>query len=331
MKEKCLVSIITACYNGERFIDQYMESILQQTYSDIELILVNDGSTDLSEKKILSYKDKLSGGGIKLEYIFKSNGGHPSAINAGLKRCHGKYLTWPDIDDVMYKDYIRTKTLYMEEHPDVDYLITPSAVVDIKNPKQKLYYTWKNPPKSKQDMLYRIISGKNYNYEAGSFFITSEIFRKTHPQGQIYDACGKWSGPHIQIMLPIIYSGQYGYLDKCLFDYYLHEGNDHNKYKSKKEMKVKCSEGYKLLMNTIESIKMPLEEKEYYMKQALLRMKKKEMNAAAKNYDIEWYSNVFKELGKEASLRDRVKLLILKYATFRHIDETIKHIARKGD
>lgn len=332
MKETCLVSIITACYNGEKFIDQYMESVLWQTYSNIELILVNDGSTDSSEAKILKYKSKLREKGIQFEYIYKENGGHPSAINAGLKCFHGKYLTWPDIDDVMHPDYIETKMRYMEKHPEVDYLITPSAVVDINNPAEVIRYTWKFPPKSKNDMMYRIISGVNYNYEPGSFFISAQIWKKANPKNQIYDDSGKWTGPQIQMMMPVIYYGNYGYLDKCLFDYYLHDSNDHNKYKAKEELMIKSSKAREMVLATIENIEMLPEEKESYKMLALTTNKRREMAAAFRNHDAEWYMNVLKREGGTASCKEKIKLLILKYRFVEFLYRTVKRIfvIRKG-
>lgn len=56
---KPLVSIITPCYNGEQYIDAYFQSILAQTYTRLELIFVNDGSTDKTEEVALSYREQL--------------------------------------------------------------------------------------------------------------------------------------------------------------------------------------------------------------------------------------------------------------------------------
>ena len=56
---KGLVSIVSPCYNGESYLDRYFKAILKQTYRPLELILVNDGSTDKSEEIILSYKEQL--------------------------------------------------------------------------------------------------------------------------------------------------------------------------------------------------------------------------------------------------------------------------------
>lgn len=104
-----LVSIITSCFNGEIYLDRYFESILNQTYPHLELIFVNDGSTDQTEKIALSYTSKLKEKGISYKYIYQENSGQSVALNKGLKIFKGKYLTWPDSDDVMTDDCIEKK------------------------------------------------------------------------------------------------------------------------------------------------------------------------------------------------------------------------------
>ena len=72
---KPLVSIITPCYNGESYITCFLDSILYQTYPNIELWIVNDGSKDKTEEIILSYKSKFDDKGYKLNYIYQENAG----------------------------------------------------------------------------------------------------------------------------------------------------------------------------------------------------------------------------------------------------------------
>ena len=62
MSINSLVSIITPCYNGEDYLPQFFESVLNQTYPNIELIFINDGSTDNTEKVALSYRDRTGRG-----------------------------------------------------------------------------------------------------------------------------------------------------------------------------------------------------------------------------------------------------------------------------
>lgn len=312
------VSIITPVYNGEKFIDSYMKSVLSQTYENIELIIVNDGSSDSTASKILSYKDALKNRGIDFKYVEKENGGQPSAINAGLKIFSGEFLTWPDIDDRMHDDYIEKKVAYFEQHPNVDYLVTPSTVVDISNSMEVIGRTWEIRPTSDEDMLYRIVNDVHYSYEPGNFMVTAKIIRKSIPNLHIYDACGKWSGPQIQMMLPIIYNGHMGYLDECLFDYCVHDNQDHNKYKSKEDLKIKSNEGRKMILETISALDAPKEQKEELLKQAEIRMARSEMGWAMGFLDYEWYRDAFYKLDKEQrTYKDKGKLIVLKYALLR--------------
>lgn len=68
MKKK--VSIITPCYNGEKYIRRYLESILKQTYTNIELIFINDGSNDNTEEIVMSFKEEFERKKIEFIYIY---------------------------------------------------------------------------------------------------------------------------------------------------------------------------------------------------------------------------------------------------------------------
>ena len=103
---KGLVSIITPCYNVEKVVHRYLNSILSQTYKKIELILVNDGSTDKTEEILLSYKSIFESQGIIFKYIYQENKGLGGSINTGLKYFTGEYLCWPDPDDTLHPQSI---------------------------------------------------------------------------------------------------------------------------------------------------------------------------------------------------------------------------------
>ena len=83
------VSIVVPCYNGEKYIVRFLESILGQTYDNLLLILVNDGSNDHTEEIVLEYKDKLNKGGKELIYLKQENQGQAAALNTGLKMIYG--------------------------------------------------------------------------------------------------------------------------------------------------------------------------------------------------------------------------------------------------
>ena len=90
------VSIIIPVYNVEKYIEKCLESLVNQTLEDIELIIVNDGSTDNSENIILQYKEKYPN---KIKYYTKQNGGLSDARNFGMPFATGKYVAFLDSDD----------------------------------------------------------------------------------------------------------------------------------------------------------------------------------------------------------------------------------------
>lgn len=94
------ISIIVPIYNCEKYLEQCIGSLVKQTYSDIEIILVNDGSTDSS----LSICKKYSETDDRIQVINKKNGGVSSARNVGIKVSTGEYVIFVDADDWLSLD-----------------------------------------------------------------------------------------------------------------------------------------------------------------------------------------------------------------------------------
>lgn len=90
-----LISVIVPIYNVQDYLDKCINSIINQTYTNLEVILVNDGSTDDSEKICLNYM-KNDG---RIKYYKKINGGLADARNFGLEHATGKYIAFVDSDD----------------------------------------------------------------------------------------------------------------------------------------------------------------------------------------------------------------------------------------
>lgn len=92
--KKPLVSIVIPVYNGSNYVREAIDTALAQTYTNIEVIVVNDGSKDngATEKICLSYRDRI-------RYFYKENGGVSSALNLGIKNMKGEYFSWLSHDD----------------------------------------------------------------------------------------------------------------------------------------------------------------------------------------------------------------------------------------
>ncbi len=94
-----LVSIIVPVYNGSNYLREALDSALAQTYKNLEIIVVNDGSIDDTESIALSYGDKI-------RYFRKENGGTSTALNLGIKNMRGEYFSWLSHDDLYYPNKI---------------------------------------------------------------------------------------------------------------------------------------------------------------------------------------------------------------------------------
>ena len=106
-----LVSIITPCYNGERFIAETIESVLRQTYADWEMIVVDDGSVDGSAQIAEAYAEK--DGRIRL--LRQENAGTACARNAGMRVARGRYIALLDADDLWEPQFLERQLAFMKK------------------------------------------------------------------------------------------------------------------------------------------------------------------------------------------------------------------------
>jgi len=107
MEQEPLISVIVPVYNGEKFLNECLDSIEKQTYRHFEAIIINDGSTDAT----LSILNRYAAADKRFKVFSQDNTGQSGARNAALDLVSGKYLTMVDADDIIDKDFL--KTLYV--------------------------------------------------------------------------------------------------------------------------------------------------------------------------------------------------------------------------
>ncbi|MCL2057170.1 MAG: glycosyltransferase [Oscillospiraceae bacterium] len=108
---KPLVTIVIPVYNGESYLKEAINSALAQTYEPIEVIIVNDGSTDRTGEIALSYGDKI-------RYFAKGNGGVSTALNLGIANMRGEYFSWLSHDDLYTPDKIELQIAAIADSPE---------------------------------------------------------------------------------------------------------------------------------------------------------------------------------------------------------------------
>ena len=118
---KDLISVIIPVYNGDRFIMETIDSVIGQYYKNIEIIVVDDGSTDKSASIVKSYKN--------LKYIYQSNKGPSSARNTGITLSKGAYIAFLDCDDIWYPEKLSVQEEFLRNNPDIGFVFAHRKMI----------------------------------------------------------------------------------------------------------------------------------------------------------------------------------------------------------
>lgn len=299
-----LVSIITPCYNGEKFLDRYFFSIISQTYRPLELIFVNDGSTDKTEEIALSYCKKLEDSGITFHYIFQENAGQAAALNKGLKIFEGKYLTWPDSDDIMTENSIEKKVNFLEKNKNYSMVRSNGIYFNEKN-KTKIKIC-ENAKAEKEDIFIDLLLLETYGC-CGCYMVSKDLFLKSYPNRSIYESrCGQnW-----QILVPCSYFSKCGYIDENLYIIFENQNSHSRKERSAVEEIERIEEFEKVLLNTLKICGEEIEKYSYLVKK---RWSREKFYYSLQSRSRKLKFNYYKELMKYDKICIKEKLLFIKH------------------
>lgn len=142
LQKKPLVSVIIPCFNQGKFLGEAIASVRQQTYPNIEIIVVDDGSTDNTRAVAMSCAD--------VKYVYQTNGGLSAARNYGLAQSNGLFLVFLDADDILYQEAIACNVQYLLQNPSWAFVSGGHDKVD----------EWLNPLNDQEES--GIVSGDHY-------------------------------------------------------------------------------------------------------------------------------------------------------------------------
>lgn len=175
-----MVSIIIAAYNAEKYIKECLDSIINQTYKNLQIIVVNDGSTDSTLSICQQYKDK------RIEIITKKNGGLSSARNEGLTHVRGEFVYFVDSDDVISPNAIEVMLdLINSSNSDIavsgyEKFVTSYSNDDRYNKNETKIYTSKS-------YLEEILSLQKNTYAWATLIKAKYIEKLVFPENHYYE------------------------------------------------------------------------------------------------------------------------------------------------
>lgn len=144
-----LISVIIPCYNHQEFIEETVNSVMKSNHSEIEIIVVNDGSTDNSEQVITSLQQRYS----NLRYYYQQNAGPAAARNQGIKMAKGKYILPLDADDLISTEYIKEALQLLENDSTIKLVYCEAEFFGEKKGKWHLK-TFSHESLAKDNMIF---------------------------------------------------------------------------------------------------------------------------------------------------------------------------------
>lgn len=216
MNKNYKVTIIVPVYNVEQYIEKCVESILRQNYKNIEIILVDDGSTDLSGDICDAYGKKDT----RVKVIHKSNGGLSSARNTGLKIASGEYISYVDSDDYVEESFIRELlSLCVDNNRAFSCISFREFSEECENVTRKnvqpIVY-------NEEEFIKKIVSADSTNKI--TYCVWSKLFRKDIIEGLIFPE-GKTYEDILYTTKAVVNAGGCVFKDIALYNYRIREGS----------------------------------------------------------------------------------------------------------
>ena len=216
------VSVIVPVYNVEKYIDKCLNTLVNQTLKDIEIIIVNDGSPDNSQEIIDKYQKKYP---KKIKSYIKENGGQGSARNFGLEKATGEYIGYVDSDDFIELDMYE-KLYNKAKKNDLDIVICGNYCVTETGNKT-------------EESDRRLFSDKKKNAFFGKMAVWNKIYKRELLLNSNISFRSKLWYEDLDFTVQILsLAKKVGYVDKPLYNYLIREGSTMNNSNIKRNLEI---------------------------------------------------------------------------------------------
>lgn len=321
------VSLLTPVYNGEKYLRSWAKYVVNQSYNNIQIIVINDGSTDnTSELLHNELKSQIEHRGYEYIVIDQPNQGAAGAVNNALKMVDGKYIMLFDCDDILMKDAIKIKAHFLDLNEEYAMVRNNGYYVKEKNLQQNSYLFVKNKKEKRNEYIFEdILYGRTNNWTSTYMIRTEKLWECLNGK-DIY--VSPW-GQNMQFMLPVSFKYKTAFIDKPLMRY-VDYGTGISRAKTY-EHDVQMFNGYE--ENRIEIIKrisMPQKMLEQYITEVhkmYLHILLSTASVYRKKDDAEELYQQIKEQ-KDITVYDRLNILSCKVEVIQKVIKYINYTLR---
>ena len=312
-----LVSIITPCYNTGKYLPNLLDSVLAQTYPFIEMIIIDDGSTDNTAAIIEEYIPRFSKKSILFHYVRQANSGQSAAIQRGLDMVNGEYLVWPDSDDYYAaKDAIEKMVERMESAgDDVAMVRTQELIIEDSSEHLIIGLLGGNASEIEPRTLFEdcLFANNGYYFCPGAYMVKITALKRT-TRFPIYTE--KNAGQNWQLMLPILYHYRCSTILEPLY-HVVQRVNSHSRgqFEGYENTMRRYLAYYNTIIATLDHIlDMDKEDHDNYQKKIHQKYLTILLNHCLCHFDKKNVSKFYHNLVQKSlpiSFKDRLKVLLL--------------------
>jgi len=163
-----LVSIIIPTYNYGRYLSKAVRSCLDQTYGNLEIIVVDDGSVDDTSEIVRGFGDRVV-------YLFQQNRGVSSARNTGLGRAAGEFIAFLDADDYLMEDSVAVRAEVLKRHPEIGIVFTDTYSCDEKG---NVYHDKRKRSDRASDRFYEDLLLRHLRFQTSAAMIRAPLAKR---------------------------------------------------------------------------------------------------------------------------------------------------------
>ncbi|MDD6222457.1 MAG: glycosyltransferase family 2 protein [Lachnospiraceae bacterium] len=272
-----LVTIIVPCYNMSKTLPRYFNSVLNQSYKNIQVLAIDDGSVDNTREIILKYQPLFCEEGMELKYIYQQNEGLGAAINTGLKYIAGEFLCWSDPDDFYFPESIKKRIEILQDNPEYGVVSSDAYVYyadDLIHPIKREAARFEHRFEKNQ---FEYLLYEQSHFCAGCHMIRMSAFNDVNPEHEIYPAK---RGQNWQLLLPVYYKYSRYYLDEPLYAYIVSPNSMSKGDITERRELARWDEHEKIIEETLGSMQISKEKKDNYLKSIAMRYAKKRFYTA---------------------------------------------------
>lgn len=242
------VSIVTPVYNGQNYLSPMLDSVLSQTYPEIEMILVDDGSADRTVQVAEGYKERFAGRGYGYRIVRAKHKCAAAAINQGLPFVTGEFLIWPDSDDRLEKESVEKRVKFLRQSPQ--YQCVRTLPYYFKQSTGELTRADENTENySKEELFWDLLEYRTFVC-CGCYMLRTDAFFKIYPKRCIPEY---HVGQNYQMLLPFMFWNRCPTIPEKLYGVCVRE-DSHSRTRLTREQEEQRDREYEDLVDEIADI-----------------------------------------------------------------------------